>query len=188
MDVTEAIIGRRSVRSFLEQAVPHALIEEILEAAVHAPSAGNLAPWRFIVLDEPELIDKACRFNLDAFWGLRAPMAVVVCADLENYRRGDFWVQDCAALTENVLLLIHDKGLGATWTGVHPVSERVTGISRLLRLSKSTVPFSMILLGYPKTRSAPRERNVEGRIQYNRSAPSKPATSYSIVTERRSRI
>ena len=188
MDVMEAIMTRRSVRSFLEQKVSHELIEVILAAAVHAPSAGNLAPWRFAVMDEPELIDKACRFNLDAFWGLRAPMAVVVCADLENYRRCDFWVQDCAAVTENILLLAHDKGLGATWTGVHPVSERVTGISRLLRLPASVVPFSMILLGYPKIVSAPRRRSIEGRIQYNRSALSKPPTAYSFVNERKSRM
>lgn len=188
MDLKQAILTRRSVRSFIEKKVSRADIEEILAAAMYAPTAGNLAPWRFIVLDDPPLIDKACRFNLDAFWGLRAPMAVVVCAEIANYRRGEFWVQDSAAVTQNILLLAHEKGIGATWTGVHPVSERVAGISSLLGLTENTIPFSMVLLGYPKAPPPAKERSVEGRIQYNRPTVSKPPTSYSIVSDRKSKV
>jgi nitroreductase len=185
MELREAIVSRRSVRSFLDKKVERADLEKILSAAVFAPSAGNLTPWRFWILDDPDLIDKACRFNLDAFWGLRAPAAIVVTAEIKDYRRGELWIQDCAAITQNILLLAHDHGLGATWTGVYPIVERVEGIANLLRLPEQTIPFAMIILGHPKAIPSQRDRSVQGRIHYNRSISSKPPTSYIFVSDRK---
>lgn len=176
MRLKEAITTRQSVRSFTDDKVERADIERILASAVYAPSAGNLQPWQFVVLDDPRLIEQACRLNLDAYWGIRAPAAVVVCSNAELHRPPGFWIQSCAAVTQNLLLLAHDAGLGATWTGVYPDELRLKGIATLLNLPAHLVPFSLVLLGYPKRRGSQKGYALDGKVHYNRFMPS---TRYS---------
>jgi nitroreductase len=182
MDVREAIITRRSIRSFLDRKVERATIDKILEAAIYAPSASNLQPWKFIALDDPALIEKACRLNLDAYWGFRAPAAILVLSDESMHRSKAFWAQGCAAVTQNILLLVHDAGLGGTWTGVYPEEDRIKGLRRLLRLPDSIIPFSLVLFGYPKRKGAEKSHSLEGRLGYNRLGE-KLSTRYSYSSD-----
>ena len=83
-----------------------------------------------------------------------APLAIVVCGDLENYsglmeKYLDVWVIDCSIAAQNILLAAHSKGLGAVWTGVYPMEERVDGIKELLELPKNIIPLVLIVIGHP---------------------------------------
>jgi nitroreductase len=184
MNLKETITTRQSIRSFVDQKIERAEIKRILASAVCAPSSGNQQPWQFVVIDDPQLIEKACRTNLDAYWGVQAPAAILVCTNSERHKSKGFWVQGCAAVTQNILLLAHEAGLGATWTGVYPIEERMAGLKDLLNLPATVIPFALVIMGYPKRRSAKKGYSVEGKIQYNRFPPS---TQYSYTKQSPSR-
>ena len=167
MNVRDAIVTRRSVRSFTDRPVPYSDIKSVLETAIFAPSAGNAQPWCFVVVDEPSLVEKACRLNPYGDWGKNALSGIIVCGDLHQERYEGFWAQDCAAVTQNILLMIHEKGLGATWTGVFPVKSRVEGFRKLFMIPENVVPFSFVLLGFPNRRMVDRQRSLEDKLHIN---------------------
>jgi len=92
----------------------------------------------------------------------------VVCADLESARSPEFWVQDCSAATQNLLLAAHARGLGAVWVGVYPLEERVAGLKQVLGLPEQVVPLCVVPIGYPANRPEPPERRYdESRLHHN---------------------
>ena len=91
------------------------MIELLLRAAMAAPSACNKQPWHFVVINDRKMLDKIPSFSPYASMVREAPLAIVVCGDLDKALDGweqDFWIQDCAAATENILLMAHGLGLG----------------------------------------------------------------------------
>jgi len=149
METMRAILTRRSIRKYKPQPVPAEVVKELLEAAMNAPSAGNHRPWYFIVVDDPEIMRRIPEFHPYAQMVTRAPLAIVVCGDSLSGRGYGFWVQDCAAATQNMLLAIHDKGLGGVWLGVYPLQERIDGARKLFNLPEHIMPLSIVVLGYP---------------------------------------
>jgi nitroreductase len=99
-----------------------------------------------------------------------AAAAILVCADLalSKYPPVDWWVQDCSAATQNILLAAHAAGLGAVWLGVHPVQTRIDGARALFRLPGSIVPFSLVSLGIPAARKEREHRFDPARIHRER--------------------
>lgn len=167
MDAMEAILTRRSIRKYTESAVPGDLIEEILEAAMAAPSAGNEQPWHFVVINKRELLDAIPRFHPHSKMLKHAPVAVLVCGDLSLEKHKGYWVQDCSAATQNLLLAAHALGLGAVWLGVFPREERVKGLSKLLGLPENIVPLALVSMGYAAEEKPRADRFKEERIRYN---------------------
>jgi len=95
-------------------------------------------------------------------------MAILVCGDLQLEKIRGYWVQDCSAATENILIAANAKGLGAVWLGVYPIERRVTGIKKLLDLPENVIPFSIVSIGYPAVKKPPANRYDSSRIHYNR--------------------
>jgi len=79
-----------------------------------------------------------------------------------------YWVQDCSAATENLLIAAHAKGLGAVWLGIYPREERVADIQKLLGLPEHIVPLALVSIGYPAEAKPPSNRYDAARIHYNR--------------------
>ena len=148
MEAIEAIHTRRSIRSYQDQPVEEGVIRDCLAAAMAAPSAGNQQPWQFLVLTDREILDQIPTFHPHAAMVKKAPLAIVVCGDLDREKYQGFWVQDCSAATQNLLLAAHAKGLGAVWVGVHPDEGRVAGMRKLLSLPGSIVPLALIPMGW----------------------------------------
>ena len=97
-----------------------------------------------------------------------APLAILICGDLDLEKHEGFWIQDCSAATENMLLAANALGLGAVWTGIFPVKKRVDGFSKLLNLPERIIPFALIPIGYPAMKLPREDRyNVE-RVRYNK--------------------
>jgi len=155
MDALEAILSRRSVRRYTQEEVPEEVIDEVLGAAMSAPSAGNGQPWHFIVIRNRDLLDEIPKIHPYSQMITEASLGILVCGDLRLKNR-DFWVQDCSAATENLLLAAHAKGLGAVWLGVYPLEERTRGFRKLLSLPKEIMPFALISIGYPAEEALPR--------------------------------
>lgn len=153
MDVFDAIYGRCSIRSFdSSRSIPDDVLNRILEAATRAPSAGNLQPWRFIVVRDEGVKEDLARAALMQSWITEAPVIVVVCADLDasGVRYGErgrrlYAIQDSAAATMLMLLAAYALGLGACWVGAFDEDS----VRKALNLPENIRPLSIVPLGYP---------------------------------------
>lgn len=168
MNIVEAISTRRSIRSFTDAQVPMYLVRDLITVASLAPSAGDARPWQFIVIDDPELMAAMAEINRHGGAARNAPLGILVAGDLDRELIPGFWSQDCAAVTQNLLLLAHNSGLGATWTGLYPVRKRVRETRDILGLPDRVVPFSFVVLGYPARRPTYEKLSPTVDIHYNR--------------------
>lgn len=167
MDVFEAIYSRRSVRKYEDKPVSEETVKELLGAAMMAPSAGNAQPWQFVVVDDREKLDAIPAINQYAAMVKNAPLGILVCGDLSLEKYAGYWVQDCSAAIQNLLLATHAKGLGAVWTGIHPIEERVEGFKKLFNLPEQVIPLGFMVIGHPKQESAKKDRYKEERVHRN---------------------
>jgi nitroreductase len=168
VDAIEAILSRRSIRRYTPQPVPEGVVEQLLEAAMSAPSAGNEQPWQFVVITDRRTLDEIPGFHPYAEMVKEAPVAILVCGDLRLEKYKDHWVQDCSAATQNLLLAAHAKGLGAVWVGIYPTEERILRVRKLLGLLRHVVPLCLVPVGHPAER-VPREERYDGsRVHQNR--------------------
>lgn len=168
----ENIVTRTSVRSYQpDRTVSPDTVELLLRAAMAAPTAVNKQPWAFVVLDTRESIDSLAEVLPYAKMLTHAPLAVVVCGDMELALEGsgrDFWIEDVSAATENLLLAAHSLGLGAVWTGVYPESERVASVSERLGLPSNIIPLAVVPIGYPDGSHPAKDKWVPSKVHYNR--------------------
>jgi nitroreductase len=167
MDALEAIHTRRSIRQYQDRPIPDEVIEQLLAAAMAAPSARNAQAWQFIVLTDRGLLGQIPGFCPNAPMAAAAPAAILVCGDLGLELSPGYWVIDCAAACQNLLLAAHALGLGACWCGVHPRQPRVEGFRRLFHLPDNTMPHSLIVLGYPAEQHAREDRYRADRVRRN---------------------
>jgi nitroreductase len=163
----DAIYSRRSIRRFTAEKVPDEVLREFVRAGMSAPSAGNQQPWHFIIIDRRDLLEAITLVHPYAQMLHEAPAAILVCGDLSLEKHHGFWVQDCSAATENILLMIESKGYGGVWCGVHPREDRVRGISKLLGIPDRVVPLSLIAVGRPAEQKGPRGEFLEDRVHRN---------------------
>ncbi|GAA0721288.1 nitroreductase family protein [Clostridium malenominatum] len=163
-----AIFKRRSIRKYTGEKVSEELLKKLLEAAMAAPSAGNQQVWEFIVVRDRKVLEDITKVHPYAQMLKEAGAAIVVCADISREKYKNYWVQDCAAATENILIEAEYLGLGAVWLGVHPVEERVRGIKDLFKLPKDVYPLSIISIGHPAEKKEPANRFDENKIHYDR--------------------
>ena len=139
---------RRSVRRWLNKPVNNQEIEEIVEAGMNAPSAGNEQAWQMIVLTDKDILTKISEFNPNISVIKNAPVAIMVCGDLQAQKYQGYYVHDCSAATENMLLAVHAKGLGGFWGNVFP--DNIIKFKELLNIPEHIVPFSVVIFGYPE--------------------------------------
>ncbi len=164
-----AILKRRSIRKYTDKAISKEAIEKILRAGMSAPSAGNEQPWQFIVVDEKDILKDITKIHPYSQMLKEASHAIVICGDMKLKKFGeDFWIQDCSAAAENMLIMAQALELGAVWLGVYPVKERVEGIGKLLGLPEQVVPFCVISLGYPGEKKNSGDRYNPERVHWNK--------------------
>jgi len=150
MDFYQVVQTRRSIRSYRQEKVPAELIDKLIGAAMLAPSAGNQRPWHFVIVRDREKLAAIPAFHPYCKMAVQADVAIVVCGDPTGKKWPDFWVQDCSAAVQNLLLAARAEGLGAVWTGVYPVADRIDGCRKLFMLPDRIIPFAIIPLGWPK--------------------------------------
>lgn len=168
--VLNNILERTSVRSYLDKSVEEEKIEKLLRAGMAAPTAKNKQPWHFVVVTDKSLLQKLSKANPSAEMVARAPLAIVVCGDMSKALDGnarEFWVQDCSAASENILLAATGLGLGAVWTSTYPSEERCAAVSEVLGLPETLIPLNTIVIGYPDGDVTPKDKWKESNISYN---------------------
>jgi nitroreductase len=167
MDILTALHCRRSIRRYTKEPVSQDHIRILLDAAMIAPSAGNSQPWQFIVLDDPALLAKAPGINPFAAMAVEAPLGVLVCGDLKAEKFPGYWVQDCSAAIENLLLAATGLGLGAVWTGIYPIDERVRGFRELCALPEHIVPLGLVVVGHSDIAPESVSRYDPAKVRHN---------------------
>jgi nitroreductase len=164
MDAVEAILTRRSIRKYTAEPVSDELAKELLEAAMAAPSAGNQQPWQFVVIRDRQLLSEIPSIHSYSSMVPQAALAILVCGDRQLARMPEYWVQDCSAATQNLLLAVHAKGLGAVWLGVYPREERVAAFRQLLGLPEHVIPMALVAIGHPAEHKPRGDRYDPARV------------------------
>jgi len=163
------IYSRRSIRKYTDQKISDDLINDLMEAAMAAPSANAQDPWRFIVVTDKVKLEETADLLEYGKMLNGAPLGIIVCGDQSAATGGElsYMVQDCSAAIENILVAANILGLGAVWLGVHPREHRVEGIRNLYEIPDNITPISVISIGYPAQKSAPRTRFDASKVKYN---------------------
>lgn len=167
MDIS-CIMNRRSVRKYTNEPVSDEDIRTLLTAGMYAPSAQNSQPWEFLVVKDKELLRQLS--HASHYWTMlkHAPLAIVVLANLEDYRASNqsFFIQDCAGCTLNILNAACGMGLGGVWLGLYGVEERMQQVADLLHIPNSIHPFSVLSLGHPASVPAAHDFYHEQKVHY----------------------
>lgn len=172
VDVFEAIKGRRSIRAFQSRDVPSEIVEKLIEAARWAPSAGNIQPWEFVIVRNPETKKRLAEAALGQSFIEEAPVVIVVCADEERSASGYgsrgrtlYCIQDTAAAIQNIHLAAYALGLSTCWVGAFREDEA----RKILKIPEGVRPVAIIPVGYPAESPTPRSRRpLKQIIHYER--------------------
>lgn len=165
MELKEVLLKRRSIRKFTDQKVDDSLIDELMHAAMSGPSACNKQPWEFYIIKNEEKLKEIKKATV--FTKFDAPLAIVVCGNLKKalpLQLSSFWIQDCSAATQNILLRVTDLGLGAVWCGLHPQKRAEQRVQKLLELEDTIIPLALLFIGYPNEEQPPRDQYNEKKI------------------------
>lgn len=165
------IVTRTSVRKFLPQVVEKDKIDALLHAAMSAPSACNKQPWRFVVVTKKETLSQIAQEFPTSNMAKEAPLAIAVCGDKSAFlpdESTDYWVEDTSAASENILLAANSLGLGAVWTGIYPLNERVNKLRQILDIPETAIPLGLIIIGYPAKEQQPKDKWKPQYVHYEK--------------------
>ncbi len=167
MELKEALLKRRSIRKFTEEPVSEEMIEELLHAAMSGPSACNKKPWEFYVITNAEVLEQLK--SASKFTKFSSKLAIVVCGNLKKalpLKFAEYWIQDCSAATENILLRATDLGLGAVWCGIHPQNRAEEKVRKMVGIPEKQIPLNIIFIGHPAQEQEARDQYDEKCVHY----------------------
>jgi nitroreductase len=142
MEVFDAIMARKSVRGYASTPVPKEKLDRILESGRLAPSAINLQPWHFIVVEDAEKRDEMSKARYAKFLK-ESPVVIVGCGDTKSSPK--WYAVDTTIALQNMVLTATSEGLGTCWIG--SFDEEL--IRRLLNIPKHLAVVALLSVGYP---------------------------------------
>lgn len=164
-----AIFERKSIRKYTSEQVSDAQVEKLLQAAMAAPSARNMQPWEFIVVRSQDTFSQLMKVHPYAQMLKEASVAIVVCGNTQrNFEGTPYWVVDCPAAVQNILLQVTDMGLGAVWLGVYPREDRMKEVAAIFDLPEYVKPFAIISIGYPAENPPIKNKFNKERIHFEK--------------------
>lgn len=179
--VMENILNRKSVRSYNGDTIPAAVVEDLLRAAMAAPTGMDIRPWSFVVLTDKSQYETIFEGNGNMKKFMESGVVIVVCADTTVTRPtrenpdgpavtmpNPMWRDDIAAATENLLLAVEAHGLGACWTACYPFANTMALVRKGLGLPDNVVPYAVVPIGYPAGENQPKDKWDTTRIHYDR--------------------
>ena len=162
MTLSEILFRRRRVRKFTDRKVDRQTIDKILEAALTAPSSKNTRSSRFMVVDDPTMLERISQMrDSGSAFVKNAPMAVIVLGDTALT---DLWVDNCAISATILQLAAEEQGLGSCWVHVNgrprkkdapDMGTAAEYLRKLLPIPASWSPLCVVALGYAADYPAP---------------------------------
>jgi nitroreductase len=160
----DIIFARRSIRKYTGEAVTEAQIKSLLEAGMAAPSASNRKPWHFVVVTDKNALQALADRHPYGKMIATAALGIAVCGDS---RVSDWWVQDCTAATENILIAVSGLGLGGVWLGCAGRPEREQAVRDTLGIPQEIGVLSLLSIGHPAEEKEARTQFDAGRVHEN---------------------
>lgn len=167
METIQALMTRRSIRSWTDEPVTEDERKIILEAAMNAPSAADARPWHFVTMDDPEVIRQFAGMGGTEMLE-QSTFMVLVCGDVSKEIYPGFWPQDCSCAAHNMQVAAHDIGIGCVWIAVHPLKDREDLFHQVLGVPEAITPFALLAMGVPNEVQAPEYRYEEERLHSNK--------------------
>lgn len=168
-DTLSVIHSRKSVRHYIDKSVTKEDLKKIIKAGMAAPTAMDKRPWAFIIITEKKTL-LALANNLQYAKMLNnAGAAIVVCGLMDRTIPGnarEFWIQDCSASTQNILLATEALGLGAVWIGIHPVPDNIAAVRKVLSIPENVIPLNIISIGHPVGDEKPKDKYDPSAIHW----------------------
>ncbi len=160
------VFQRRSVRRFKSGGLSDAVVNDLLEAAMAAPSACAKDPWHFVVIRTPATLQRIADGLPNGQMLREAAAGIAVCGDPARAHDGQlsYLLQDCSAAIENLLVAASALGLGACWLGVHPREDRLVHLRQVLGIPESILPVAVIALGLPGEEKPLRTRYAADKV------------------------
>ena len=166
MNFEEIIQSRRSIRKYTSEKISSQIITKLIKSAMYAPSAVNKRPWEFIVIEDKGKMEEVMKIHRSAKMLKDASHAILICGDQNKQYDTGFWLADCGAATQNLLLAAHGYGIGSCWIGIYPREQRMKDISVIFELPDHVEPFAMVSLGYHTEEKYVPERFDEEKIHF----------------------
>lgn len=168
--VMDNILSRKSVRSFGDAEVSDEVVQQLLRAAMAAPTGRDVRPWRFVVLRDTAQYDTVFAGNANLNIFKDSKVVIVLCAETKGKDSTEnlIWRDDMGACTENLLLAAEAYGLGAVWTACYPIEERMAPVRTSLGLPADVVPYAVVPIGYPDTDNEPKDKWDSTNVHYNK--------------------
>ncbi len=157
----KTIHQRKSVRHYTDQQVTKEQLEILVKAGMAAPTAMNKQPWTFVVVHDQQHMDTLASYLPTKKMLNSASAAIVVCGDMNQALEGvgqEYWIQDCSAATQNILLAAESMGLGAVWLGIYPSEKYVNAVSECLKLPEHVTALCVLSIGYPVGDEKPKDK------------------------------
>jgi nitroreductase len=167
----DMILTRHSVREFTGEIIQKEDLETIVKAGMSAPSAVNIQPWAFIIITEEKILNSLCQNLPYAKMLDKAGGAIIVCGipEKDDQIAQKFWMMDCSAATENILLAAHSLSYGAVWTAVYPDEDRIKTVREECNIPNNIIPLNVIPIGIPVNRNAqPIDKYKSENIHWNK--------------------
>ncbi len=164
----DTLLTEMKISSFSDQAVCPESVRKLLQSAMAASSAGDQRPWHFVVVEDQKTRERMAGIHPFADMLPQAPVTILVCGDPTLQKHSGFWVQDCAAAMENMLIEARALCLGAVWLRIYPVEGRVQNFRKLLDVPPHVIPFALTAVGYPSEKYEPKCRYDESRVHFDR--------------------
>ncbi len=166
-DILKTIFSRRSIRIYDRKKLDKETITNLLKAAMAAPSGSNSRPWEFVVVTDEDKIN-LLRSKIN-YGNYNAPAIIIVCGNTaiaQNESAYKYWVQDCSAATENLLVAAAGMGLGTCWVASYPKEDVMKLLRETLGIPEDVFPLNLIYVGYPAEEKTPRTQYDETRVHW----------------------
>ncbi|HUZ18365.1 MAG TPA: nitroreductase family protein [Spirochaetia bacterium] len=147
------LFERRSIRVYSDQEISREEERSLLEAGMAAPSGSDRQPWRFITVRDRAHLEALSAAHPYGKMLAGAGLGIIVCGDPAI---SEWWVQDCSACTENILVAAAALGLGAVWIGCHGRPEREQAVRDCLGVPEAIGILCVISVGHPGEKKQPR--------------------------------
>ncbi len=164
------IFKRRSIRHYQAGNIAPETVQDLLKAAMAAPSACAKDPWRFIVVTNKDTLNRIADGLPNGQMLRYAAAGIVVCGEQDQAHDGQlsYLIQDCSAAIENLLLAASMLGLGACWLGSHPREDRLLHLRRVLEIPASILPVSVVAVGLPAENKDARTRFDATKVHHEK--------------------
>jgi nitroreductase len=145
-------------------------LDTLAKAGMAAPSAMNKQPWVFILINDRKTLNLMADSLPSAKMLYKAGGAIVVCGDQKKCIAGNelFWVEDCAAASQNILIAVESLEMGAVWTGVFPDNKKMATVRTILEIPSDVIPLNVIAIGYPFGKDVPKNKYKKENIHWNK--------------------